>query len=136
MDDYCRKSPSLLSIRVLLSKQTSQRFATFCSQSGCFIFILFNAFCVRYCWLILIFIMRLFSARYFKFMIKSRDFVRIFWSSFLLETLRKTLLEIAVKLAPGLFWAYFFLQMSTFYMSLESIFHTDSTLQKTYTLKM
>ena len=81
--------------------------------------------------------MRLLSGRYFKFMIKLRDFAKILLSLFLLKILRKTSLEITETLTSELFWAYLFsLQISAISISLESVFYTDSTLQKNYTLKI
>ena len=101
-------------------EQISQWFATFCIQSDCFIFFLFNTFCMRYSWVIVIFIVRLLSARYF---------VRIFLSSFLLKILMKTSLEVAKRLTSAFFWTYLFsLQISKIYiLSLEDIFYTDFT---------
>lgn len=99
-------------------------------------FFLFSTFCMRCSWLIVIDIVRLLSARFFKFTINSWNFVRIFLSSFLMKILKETSLEITKPLTSALFWAYLFsLQISTTYISLENIFYTDSTLQKNYTLK-
>ena len=98
-------------------------------------FFLFSTFCMRCSWLIVIDIVRLLSARFFKFTINSWNFVRIFLSSFLLKILKETSLEITKPLTSALFWAYLFsLQISTIYILLENIFYTDSTLQKNYTL--
>ena len=106
-----------LSISVLPSKKIGQWLATFYSQSDCFIFFLFNTFCMRYSWMIAIFIVRLFSARHF---------VRIFLSSFLLKILGETSLQDTKMLTPALFWAYLFsLQISAICLSLENIFSTD-----------
>ena len=61
-------------------------------------------------------LVRFLSARYFKFMIKSWNFVRIFLCSFLLEILRETFLETAKTLTSVLFCECFFsLQISTIY---------------------
>ena len=112
-----QKKNHLLSIPVLPSKKISQWLATFYSQSDCFIFFLFSTFCMRYSWMIVIFIVRLFSARHF---------VRIFSSSFLLKILGEASLQDTKMLTSALFWAYLFsLQISAICLSLGNIFSTD-----------
>lgn len=106
-----QKINHLLSIPVLPSKKISQWLATFYSQSDCFIFFLFNTFCMRYSWMIAIFIVRLFSARHF---------VRIFLSWFLLKILGETSLQ-GTKMLTNLFS----LQILAICISLENTFYTD-----------
>ena len=79
--------------------------------------------------------MRLLRARYFKFVIKSWNFIRTLLTSFSVEILREISLKITKTLTSALFWEYFF-SLQTIYISLERNFYTDSTLQKNYTLKM
>ena len=106
-----QKINHLISIPVLPSKKISQWLATFYSHSDCFIFFLFNTFCMRYSWMIAIFIVRLFSAR---------DFVRIFLSWFLLKILGETSLQ-GTKMLTNLFS----LQILAICISLENTFYTD-----------
>ena len=86
-------------------------------------FFLFSTFCMRCSWLIVIDIVRLLSARFFKFTINSWNSVMslnswIFLSSFLLKILKETSLEITKPLTSALFGHICF-----FFKSQQSIYH-------------
>ena len=67
--------------------------------------------------LIVTFIVKLLSARYFKFIIKSWNFVRISLSLFLLKILREISLKLTKTLTSALFLVYLFsLQILTIYI--------------------
>ena len=88
-----------------------------------------NTFCMRYSWLIVIFIVRLLSA----IMKLCQNILKFIF----VENFEGDISGNHSNVDVSIFLSIFFsLQISAIYISLQSIFYTDSTLPKKYILNM